>query len=201
VTTGNIISSAERFSPAAMSPLARLSLRGGKVVVGPLLPEDTAALFLWLNDVESAKLDLPYRPLDYVAFHVWLAEFGKNPAQVLFAIRRICQPEIIGFIVITKIHPVHRSAEIGVRVGDPANRGQGLGRDALAVALNYAWSHLNLNRVQLSVFESNRRAIRAYQAVGFVAEGQLRRAAFIDGACEDVILMGALNPNSPENRA
>ncbi len=39
-----------------------------------------------------------------------------------------------------------------------------------------AWKHLNLGRVQLNVFESNRRAIRAY---------------------EDVMVMAALNPSNP----
>jgi RimJ/RimL family protein N-acetyltransferase len=177
-----------------LSPLTKLSLRGDKVVIGPVLPEDTGAIFLWLNDVESANLDLPYRPLDYIAYNAWLAEFGKNQTQILFAIRRLFEPAIIGFIGITRIHAVYRSAELGVRIGDAANRGQGLGRDALALALRYAWNHLNLNRVQLSVFESNRRAIRAYQTAGFAREGCLRDAAYINGKCEDVIVMGALNP-------
>jgi RimJ/RimL family protein N-acetyltransferase len=180
-----------------MSPLTSLSLRNDKVVIGPILPDDTGAMFLWLNDVESANLDLPYRPVDWINYNAWLAECGKNQSQVLFAIRRILEPRIVGFIAITRIHPVHRSAEAGVRIGYPADRGQGLGRAALALALKYAWNHLNLGRVQLSVFESNTRAVRAYQAAGFEIEGKLRRAAFINGVCEDVVLMAALNPKSP----
>jgi RimJ/RimL family protein N-acetyltransferase len=184
-------------SPIGMSPLTSLSLRDENVVIGPILPDDTGALFLWLNDVESAKLDLPYRPLDWMNYNAWLAEFGKNQSQTLFAVRRIRDPRIIGFVGILKIHPVHRSAEIGLRIGHPADRGQGLGRAALKLALTYAWQHLNLGRVQLNVFESNRRAIRAYEAAGFVCEGRLRRAAFINGAYEDVMVMAALNPNTP----
>ena len=180
---------------AGMSPLTTLSLRNDSVAIGPILPEDTGAIFLWLNDVESANLDLPYRPLDWMNYNVWLAEAGKNASQVLFALRRVRDPRIIGFIAITKIHPVYRSAEIGVRIGYPADRGQGLGRAALSLALKYAWNHLNLGRVQLNVFESNMRAIRAYQAAGFAFEGKLRRAAFINGVYEDVVLMAALNPN------
>ncbi len=177
---------------AQVSPLTAVSLQDDKVVIGPMLPEDTGALFLWLNDVESANLDAPYRPLYYMAYNIWLAEFGKNQSQVLFAIRRLCAPAIIGFIGITKIHAVHRSAEIGVRIGQPADRGHGLGRQALKLALGYAFSHLNLNRVHLTVLASNRPAIAAYEAAGFCLEGRQRCGAYINGAWEDVLLMAAL---------
>jgi RimJ/RimL family protein N-acetyltransferase len=203
MATGNILYSqqtapGEAASTAAlMSPLTALSLRNDKVAIGPVLPDDTGAMFLWLNDVESTNLDLPYRPLDWMAYNVWLTEFSKNQAQVLFAIRRLLDPRIIGFVGFTKIHAAHRSAEIGVRIGYPADRSKGFGRDALGLALKYAWNHLNLNRVQLNVFESNTRAIRAYQAAGFAFEGIQQRAAFINGAWENVVLMAALNPNGP----
>lgn len=177
-----------------IAPLTALSLRGRVVTIGPVIPEDTGALFLWLNDVESASLDLPYRPTDWMTYNSWLADFAKNPSQVIFAIRRIVEPRIIGFLGFTKIHPVYRSADIGMRIGYEADRGKGYGKDALNLALKYAWNHLNLNRVQLSVFESNRRAIRAYSAAGFQREGKLRRAAFIDGEWMDVILMGIVHP-------
>jgi RimJ/RimL family protein N-acetyltransferase len=188
---------AEPQTDAAPQTLNALSLRSERVVIGPVLPEDTAPLFLWLNDVDAANLDQPFRPLDYMAYNVWLADFGKNQTQVLFAIRRICDPRIVGFIGITKIHAVHRSAEIGIRVGHPADRGQGIGREALKLALAYAWSHLNLNRVQLTVLESNDRAIAAYEAAGFVHEGKLRRAAYVNGAWQDVLMMAALNRRDP----
>lgn len=42
--------------------LAALSLRSDNIAIGPVLPNDTATLFLWLNDVKSANLDLAFRP-------------------------------------------------------------------------------------------------------------------------------------------
>ena len=47
---------------------------------------------------------------------------------------------------------------------------------AIALALQYAWKHLNLVRMQLSVLDSNLPAIRAYEAAGFCREGRLKRA-------------------------
>jgi RimJ/RimL family protein N-acetyltransferase len=182
------------IKPAPLSALTALSLRGDRVTIGPILPEDTAAIFLWLNDVETAKSDLAFRPVDWMHYNAWLEAFSKSAAQVIFAIRAVDAPRIVGFIALTKIDPVHRSAECGIRIGSDADRGQGYGRQAIALALDYAWKHLNLHRVYLSVFEGNRRAINAYRAAGFEYEGKLRQAAYIDGAWTDVVLMGALRP-------
>ncbi len=179
-------------------PLSAVSLHNDSITIGPLLPNDTGALFLWLNDVKSANLDLAYRPVDWMSYNTWLTDLGKNSSQVLFAIRRVSQSKIIGFVVFKNIQPVHRSAELGVRIGSDADRGKGYGREAVKLALKYAWDHLNLNRVQLSVFANNNRAIRAYKAAGFETEGVLRQAAFINGEWTDSVLMAALRPLRPQ---
>jgi RimJ/RimL family protein N-acetyltransferase len=175
-----------------LSPIAALSLRSGTVTIGPILPEDAGVIFLWLNDVEAANLDMPYRPIDWMGFNAWMAEFAKGTSQILFAIRRVDDPNIIGFAALTKIHPIHRSAELSVRIGNQADRGQGYGTEAIGLMVKYAWNHLNLNRVYLSVFGFNLRAQRAYEAAGFQNEGTQRLAAFIDGNWVDVVLMSIL---------
>jgi RimJ/RimL family protein N-acetyltransferase len=173
-------------------PLAVRSLRNDSIAIGPVLPDDSAALFLWLNDVESARLDLSYRPIHWTEYAAWLDNFGKNPAQRIFAIRLVSEMRILGFVVLSKIDPVHRSAELGVRIGAEAERGKGYGKAAVRLALIHAWRHLNLNRVHLSVFAFNDRAIATYRAAGFQQEGRLREAAFVDGCWTDVVMMGAL---------
>ena len=63
---------------------------------------------------------------------------------------------------------------------------------AVRLALQYAFDHLNLERVALRVQADNLRAIRAYEKAGFVREGCLRRDAYRDGAYVDVLCMGIL---------
>lgn len=101
---------------------------------------------------------------------------------------------------IAAINPVHRSAEIGIRIGNENNRGQGCGTEALRLALDFCWNDLNLNRVQLTVFEHNARAIGAYRAAGFRKEGRMPRAAFIGGDWVDLIMMAALRPAQKAKR-
>jgi RimJ/RimL family protein N-acetyltransferase len=169
-------------------------LLSNRITLGPFVPEDFGPMFCWANDVAAARLDFAYRPIDMMAHQQWWDALGKDPARVMFAIRKTVEPFLIGYVQITGINTVHRSAEIGIRIGEEKNRGQGYGKEALALAVDYCWNHLNLNRVQLVVFRHNERAIRAYKATGFKKEGLLRKAAFIGGEWVDLTLMAALRP-------
>jgi hypothetical protein len=126
-----------------------------------------------------------------------------DTSKVLFVIRKRGNPAPCGYIQITNIHPIHRSAEIGIRIGSDEDRGRGIGKAALKLAVDYIWNHLNLNRIQLTVLATNLRAIRAYKAVGFEEEGLFRRAAFINGVWTDVLAMATLRPppNPPDQWA
>lgn len=168
--------------------------QGNLIALGPLVPNDFVPLFRWTNDAQAARLNAAFRPVDWVTHKTWCETVGRDPSRVIFAIRPKGVEGIIGFVEITAINTVHHSAQIGIRIGEEKDRNQGYGREALQLAQYYCFNHLNLNRVWLSTFRHNARAIRAFQAAGFKKEGVLRRAEFIDGDWVDVVLMAALNP-------
>lgn len=170
-------------------------LMAARITIGPFVPEDFGSLFCWANDTVAARHDFAFKPVDMMAHQQWWESLGKDPTKVTFAIRKTIEPAIIGYVQIAAINSVHRSAELGIRIGAEKNRGQGYGKEALALAVEFCWNHLNLNRLQLLVFKHNQRAAGAYKAVGFKKEGLLRKAAFIDGEWVDVILMAALRPS------
>lgn len=180
----------------APSPLTvgDVSPGDGVVSLGPIQQRDLDSLFVWLNDARAATLDLPYRPLDCLAFRDWLDRLPRETSQILFAIREASRPEMIGFVLFKNFQPVYQTAELGVRIGVENERGKGYGTRAVRLALDYAWDVLNLHRVSLHVLAHNERAIVSYLRAGFVAEGRLREAAFIAGQWHDVVVMAALRP-------
>ncbi len=165
-----------------------------RVQIGPITVPDSEALFRWFNDPQAARLDYAWRPVDGLTHQTWIGSVGTDPNQIWFAIRRHGQPAIIGFAILRNISAVHRPAEFGLRIGEDADRGRGIGKQAASQVLQFAWQALTLNRVQVSVFAGNERALRLYAALGFKREGVLRRAQFIDGAWTNIIIMGALRP-------
>ena len=173
-----------------------MKFAGSKITIGPLVAPDCMSLFRWFNDTETARLDLAYRPIDWATHKAWFDTVGRDTSKVLFAIRKIGETGLVGCVTIAQIHGVHRSAEIGVRIGEEKNRGQGFGSEAIGLALTFCWRHLNLQRVWLHAFEYNERALRVYARAGFEREGVLRRAAYIDGEWVNVVVMAALRPSA-----
>jgi ribosomal-protein-alanine N-acetyltransferase len=166
---------------------------GPRITLGAFVPDDYGAMYCWANDIAAARLDGAFRPAnlrDVIAS----CEVGNDASRVMLAIRQRTDPKIIGYINIHNVSAVHRSADLGMRIGDERNRGQGFGKEALEMALGYCWDHLNLERVGLVVFRHNARAIAAYSACGFKKEGVLRRFLFVDGAWVDLVLMAAFRP-------
>jgi len=169
---------------------------GTRVMIGPLMAADLVPLFNWFNDVETARLDAAYRPVDWPSHQTWFETVGRDFSKVFFALRRNGEPNILGFVTIANINAVHRSAEIGVRIGDEKNRNQGFGTQALGLGLDFCWRHLNLQRVWLHAFQHNQRALHIYAKAGFKKEGLLRRAAYVDGDWVDVVAMAILRPRA-----
>jgi RimJ/RimL family protein N-acetyltransferase len=73
----------------------------------------------------------------------------------------------------------------------PAFRGQGLGRRLVREALSQAFAK-TYQRVELEVFASNQVAVGLYEREGFLIEGRKRFARFLDGAGDDILIMGCL---------
>jgi RimJ/RimL family protein N-acetyltransferase len=72
--------------------------------------------------------------------------------------------------------------------------GQGHGRSLLNKVVSAAFEETDVWRLWLGVFPENLRARRAYEAVGFRAEGIARGSAYFGGVYRDELVMALLRP-------
>lgn len=91
-----------------------------------------------------------------------------------------------------------RSAEFGIMVGEKRYWDQGYGTEAVRLIVKYGFKTLNMHRIWLRVYETNPRAIRAYEKAGFKLEGRYRQGKYQEGAYVDVLLMSILRPEWQE---
>jgi RimJ/RimL family protein N-acetyltransferase len=73
----------------------------------------------------------------------------------------------------------------------PEYRGKGLGRKLAERAISDARAR-GIERIELEVIASNRRAIQLYERLGFAHEGVKRKGRKLDGAYEDLVVMALL---------
>ena len=98
----------------------------------------------------------------------------------------------IGSVGLEAIEWLNRSASFGIFIGDKSVWDQGYGTEATRLMLKHGFETLNLNRIFLHVYETNPRAIRAYEKAGFVREGLQRQAIYRNGSYFNVLLMSIL---------
>jgi RimJ/RimL family protein N-acetyltransferase len=164
----------------------------GRIRLAPILRSDLATLFAWINNREQVLFNSAYKPVHELSHLDWFETIQKREDVVMFAIRTIAEERLIGTCQILAIDPVHRSAELQIRVGEKSERGKGIGTEALRDLINVAFRDLNLNRVCARIFSTNRASLRAFEKAGLNTEGVLRQAAHIDGAYADVVMLGLL---------
>jgi RimJ/RimL family protein N-acetyltransferase len=69
-------------------------------------------------------------------------------------------------------------------------RGIGVGRALMNYALEWAKAQKEIEKISLSVFSTNQRAIKLYKKFGFRVEGALKKQFILKGKYADEIVMG-----------
>lgn len=112
-----------------------------------------------------------------------------NGKQKLFTI--YMDNSCIGTIGLKNIDYFNSNAELFISIGEASQKYLG-GTDAVNTLVDFCFKHLNLHKIYLHVFESNKRAIRCYQKAGFDIEDKLLEHHFGQGKYETVLVMGRI---------
>jgi RimJ/RimL family protein N-acetyltransferase len=175
----------------------RSPFEGKLVRLRAIEEDDLPRLSELFNDPEVLQsLEQVVFPEPLAGTRAWWVQSRNSPSQEAFAIETL-SGELVGACDLRGISRRSRTAVLGIWIGKPFwNRGYGT--DAVRTLCRFGFRELNLQRIQLHVHETNTRAVRAYEKVGFKEEGRLRRAHFVDGRYVDVIVMGLLVEELPE---
>ncbi|MFC4617739.1 GNAT family N-acetyltransferase [Camelliibacillus cellulosilyticus] len=171
-------------------------LRGSSVRLTALTEADLPAVVTWYQDTDFLRMfdAVPAYPKSEDQLIQWLKTQSASNTDFIFAIRKCQDDLLIGFIALDGILWNHGVAGVSIAIGDGADRGQGYGKEAMALMLDFAFLELNLHRIQLTVFEYNPSAIALYEKLGFKKEGVYREFLARDGKRFDMYLYGLLKP-------
>jgi len=114
------------------------------------------------------------------------------PSSYMFAVCLQENDRYIGNARLGSIDYINNKCTYGRLIGDKDVRGKGIGTEVLKLLAQYAFYNLNLNRIETGVIKNNIASIRSNEKAGFVSEGVLREAAFINNKYEDIIRFGML---------
>ncbi|MBP1994445.1 GNAT family N-acetyltransferase [Paenibacillus eucommiae] len=170
-------------------------LVGERIILREYRKEDLDSMRFWANDpvITSQLSDVFLYPHTRNSTEAYLNGIleGKSD-QKGFVIANKETEAYIGQIDLFYIDWKNRSTEMGMVIGNPELQNKGYGTEAVLLLQKFVFQQLNLNRIQLEVYDYNANAIKCYLKCGFKEEGRLRQRHFANGRYSDVIMMGIL---------
>ena len=136
----------------------------------PYQPSDAAVITSWLKSEYLMRQwcadryeRFPVTPDDMNAYHERFIDGQRSRALTM-----VDGNDIVGYITLRIPDGRTDEQRIGVVIVDDSKRGQGLGKNMIRMAVDFALNKLGATKVSLGVFENNPSAIRCYESAGFV---------------------------------
>ncbi len=162
------------------------------IYLSPVRVEDAEKYVEWLSKPDiSDKLHNTHKIFNIESEKDFLLDTLKK-GNYIFGIIRKNDNTLIGNCGISNINHIDNTATVGIFIGDTNNQNKGYGTLALKALVNYGFSVLNLNNINLSVIDFNEGAIKCYQKVGFSEYGRRHQAYYVNNAYHDIVYMEVL---------
>ena len=169
---------------------------GKRIRLRAIEKEDIPRFVEWLNDREVTANLLMHDPMSTLQEERWHQRMLERPMEeqpLCIEVKETGGWNLIGNVGLFDYNWLNRSAEIGIFIGDKLHWDQGFGAEAMHLMAGHGFKDHGLNRIYLQVFATNPRGVHCYEKAGFVHEGQLRQAQWLDGKFVDVIVMSLLS--------
>ncbi|WP_155590776.1 GNAT family N-acetyltransferase [Lysinibacillus cavernae] len=158
--------------------------------------EDAPEVSVLCNNFALYKstLNLPY-PYTLDCALAWIANHQQNfEADKLyeFAITNKRSGKLYGAIGLSN-HQQHHKGEIAYWVGEPY-WGNGYGTEAAQAIIEFAFKEKQYHRVYAQYFQSNPASGKIMEKCGMHYEGTLKQHVYKNGAYEDIVYYGIINP-------
>ncbi|TFE22578.1 GNAT family N-acetyltransferase [Cohnella luojiensis] len=170
-------------------------LQGSRIMLREYRRDDLPWIRQWVNDPNivchlSDIFLYPHAQESTEAYLDGILEGSSDSRGFVIADRST--EAYIGQVNLDSIDWKNRVGRIGIVIGSLEHMGLGYGTEAMKLLTAFAFNEMNLNRLELDVYDFNERAIRCYLSCGFQQEGRLRERQYKNGRYVDVIQMGIL---------
>lgn len=153
------------------------------------LPKDIPYRVKWLNNPKVNKFigEEIGQKTNLKKEKEWFANYQKAKNKKFFTISNNSKP--IGFFGLSNISKSNKNADLFIAIGEDDHRGKGVGKIAMKFIIDYGFKKLKLHKINLGVVKDNIPAVKLYQSLGFVIEGEMKDEVFYKGKFHDFLSM------------
>ncbi|MBY8984182.1 MAG: GNAT family N-acetyltransferase [Candidatus Lokiarchaeota archaeon] len=172
----------------------KIMLQGVKVRLVPPKKEYIDRFQKWMTDPEITQYLRVFRPITREMEEDWYNSMIKRENNILFSI--VIPDDENNDILIGNcdidVDWKNRVGNVGIVIGEKECHGKGYGTEAMKLLVDYGFTTLNLNRIELETHGFNLRALKTYTKLGFKKEVTRRHAVYINGVYHDSIMLSIL---------
>lgn len=160
----------------------------------PLQPEHVAHFYKWIQGPEVIEYSLSAFQLMKTTRQIdqWFTATLRQENCLNLGIYLTETNALIGYAGLSGISTTNHSAEYFILIGEKALWGKGIGTAVTKQIVRLGFTSHRLNRIMLTVSETNEGGVKAHAKAGFIVEGRLRQAACRQGVFHDKIVMSVL---------
>jgi diamine N-acetyltransferase len=176
-----------------------VTLQGKSIYLRALEPADLEFLYAIENNEtiwEVSNTQTPYS-------RFLIRQYLKNAHQDIYEAKQlrlaICRNQdfpAIGLIDLFDFDPKNNRAGVGIVIQNEEDRAGGVGSQALALVIHYAFRQLNLHQLYANIGEKNTASFSLFAKFGFQQIGIKKQWNLIDGTYHDEILFQLINPKT-----
>jgi RimJ/RimL family protein N-acetyltransferase len=147
-----------------------------------------------MTDSETIKyLESRFQKPTFLELQEYVQAVSDSPDGYMFRIMINESDAHVGNIKVDKIDINHKTAEVGIIIGDQAAWGKGIATDSIRLVSDFAFNNLELEKITAGCYVDNIGSCRAFQKSGYEVEGVLREQCRLpDGRRTDVYRFGLL---------
>ena len=140
-------------------------LLGDRIYLSPRSIEDAEKFTEWMNDFEVTDYTGRSGQILSLQGEKNYLEGNSNP-EATFSIITLDDDKLIGTVGLERIDHLHRTATLGIFIGDKDYLSKGYGTEAIRLLLDYGFNYMNLHSVKLHLLSFNERALKCYKKCG-----------------------------------
>lgn len=169
---------------------------GQRIYLRPITVEDTDLVLKWRNSKAVVENYIYRKPISREEHLSWLNDKVGTGLVHQFIICRLEDDKPLGSIYLQNFEETNRKAEEGIFLGEREAYGKGIGTEAAKLLLEYCFKELHLHKVSARALAYNQASLRMHEKAGYRQEAYFRDELWIDGKFEDLVFLGAFNPDS-----
>ncbi len=147
----------------------------------------------WFNDpIVTQYQDKGYQPNTREKQKAYYEKIEASRTDVVLAIIDRKTNAHIGNVGLHQIEPIHRTAVLGIVLGERSAWGRGIGARSWRAITDYGFRVLNLHKICATVIDGNTPSLKCALGAGFEIEGRQVKQIFRNGEYRDLLHVGLL---------